>query len=179
MVFRIAQSTSSRPDRPQAEKELSFLKYTDYYPVHAQATSFGLELEDGTLGGCVLCEPDPDKYFRILARDYAARMEALLPGSYDAFLEAQDYIREFGADYPAHLHINVSPAAQNLGAGSRLMDRLVQELEARGVPGVCLGMQAGRSQAVHFYRKNGFSVLKDTGDTLFMGRKLNPARQPE
>lgn len=172
-VRAASRKASLHQDRTLRQWELAALKYVDYYPCHAGSTSLGLELEDGTLAGYVLCATDPDAYFRQLEQEYAPAMEALMPGSYEPFLEAQSYIREFARDYPAHLHINVVPEAQNLKAGTRLMEALLALLKEKGIPGVCLGVDSSRKQAVHFYEKNGFHVLRDAGDTLFMGRSTD------
>lgn len=170
-IRQVARAASKHPGRTARQQALSDIKYVDYYPCHAGDTSLALELEDGTLAAYVLCAPDSQAYFRTLEQEYRPQMETLEPGSYDPFLEAQSYIRDFAADYPAHLHINVVPQAQNLHAGTRLMQNLLQLLEEKGIPGVCLGVDSSRAQAVHFYQKNGFQVLRDDGDTLFMGRK--------
>ncbi len=53
------------------------------------------------------------------------------------------------------------------------MQALLKRLKEKGIPGVCLGVDSSRKQAVHFYEKNGFTVLRDAGDTLFMGRRTD------
>ncbi len=169
----VSRKASLHQDRTPEQWALAALKYVDYYPCHAGDTSLALELEDGSFAGYVLCAPDADAYFQTLEQEYRPQIETLSPGSYAPFLEAQSYIREFAREYPAHLHINVVPEAQNLRAGSRLMQALLKRLKEKGIPGVCLGVDSSRKQAVHFYEKNGFTVLRDAGDTLFMGRRTD------
>jgi len=65
------------------------------------------------------------------------------------------------ADYPAHLHIDLLPCLQGKGTGRALMDALFTELRRQNVPGLHLGVSASNTGAVAFYRKLGFSVIKE------------------
>jgi GNAT superfamily N-acetyltransferase len=76
------------------------------------------------------------------------------------------------AAYPAHLHIDLLPEIQGRGAGRLLMDTLNAELLRRGVPGVHLGVNAENSGAIAFYRKMGFSVLREEPWGPIMGKAL-------
>ncbi|MFA6029312.1 MAG: GNAT family N-acetyltransferase [Elusimicrobiota bacterium] len=60
------------------------------------------------------------------------------------------------ARYPAHLHMNVSPAFQRRGVGRVLLGRLFEELGSAGVPGAHLICGAG---AEGFYARAGFETL--------------------
>ncbi|MET9337064.1 GNAT family N-acetyltransferase [Nonomuraea sp. NPDC003804] len=62
--------------------------------------------------------------------------------------------------YPAHLHIDVLPRGQGAGLGRRLMRTLLDELRAREVPGLHLGVGAGNAGAFAFYQAMGFSVVR-------------------
>jgi GNAT superfamily N-acetyltransferase len=64
-------------------------------------------------------------------------------------------------DYPAHLHIDLLPCLQGKGTGRALMEALFTELKRQKVPGLHLGVGASNTGAIAFYRKIGFSVLKD------------------
>ena len=89
---------------------------------------------------------------------------------------------EFLLHYPAHLHINLLPGYQGQGHGSALMERLLKELGALGVPGVHLGTNSANEKAVGFYKKLGFELLDEKpgdmwgagGDlkSLVFGKKL-------
>ncbi|WP_394550887.1 GNAT family N-acetyltransferase [Agromyces sp. MMS24-JH15] len=63
------------------------------------------------------------------------------------------------AEYPAHLHIDLVPAAQGRGLGRALIDRLRAELAARGVRAVHLSMDPGNTPARAFYDRLGFHEL--------------------
>jgi ribosomal protein S18 acetylase RimI-like enzyme len=62
-------------------------------------------------------------------------------------------------DYPAHLHIDILPAAQGQGWGRRLIEQFIANLRAHGVPGVHLGVGAKNTNAIAFYGRVGFSRL--------------------
>lgn len=74
--------------------------------------------------------------------------------------------------YPAHLHIDLLPAARGHGLGRALVDRFTNELRARGVPGLFLGVSAQNAGAVGFYRHLGMTVLQEEPGTLVMGLSL-------
>jgi ribosomal protein S18 acetylase RimI-like enzyme len=75
--------------------------------------------------------------------------------------------------YPAHLHIDLLPEIQGKGWGKVLMDTLFAELERRKIPGVHLGVGAGNTAALGFYKKIGFSVLQNEAWGITMGKELS------
>ena len=76
--------------------------------------------------------------------------------------------------YPAHLHIDLLPAAQGHGDGRRLMKRFLETLRSRGVPGVHLGVSAANHGALAFYAKQGFHELpvSDVPGARYLGMRL-------
>ena len=60
--------------------------------------------------------------------------------------------------YPAHLHINLSPHMQSKGGGSMLMTHFLDHLRKNHVTGVHLGTTNQNLKAVPFYQKHGFSL---------------------
>ena len=81
--------------------------------------------------------------------------------------------REF-AGYPAHLHIDLLPAAQGHGDGRRLMEQFLSTLRFLGVPGVHLGVSAANHGALAFYAKQGFHQLpvSDVPGARYLGMRL-------
>jgi GNAT superfamily N-acetyltransferase len=77
------------------------------------------------------------------------------------------------ARFPAHLHIDLVPSLQGRGVGSRLMERLLEVLVERSVPGVHLGVDPRNTGAVHFYGRHGFRVIEADGVGVTMGRRLD------
>lgn len=58
--------------------------------------------------------------------------------------------------YPAHLHIDLLPAAQGHGLGRRLMEQWFALLRERHVPGAHLYVSSANTRAVAFYEHLGF-----------------------
>jgi ribosomal protein S18 acetylase RimI-like enzyme len=73
-------------------------------------------------------------------------------------------------EYPAHLHINLLPAAQSGGWGRRLIEAELQELRAHASPGVHLGVSPKNVRAQGFYRHVGFTDISRNGQVLFSMR---------
>ncbi|MEO5921562.1 MAG: GNAT family N-acetyltransferase [Pseudolysinimonas sp.] len=67
-------------------------------------------------------------------------------------------IEEF-EDYPAHLHVDLLPAAQGQGWGTKLIGRLRSELADVGVPGLFASLDVQNVAARGFYEKIGFTEL--------------------
>ena len=76
----------------------------------------------------------------------------------------------------AHLHIDLLPEFQRQGFGRRLTQRLVDELRARGVPGLHLSLAVTNTAARAFYAHLGFRELgSSTPDAPLLGLELGPA----
>lgn len=63
------------------------------------------------------------------------------------------------ARYPAHLHVDLLPAAQGGGHGRRLLGALFDALRTARVPGVHLGVSLRNTAAIGFYEHLGFRWL--------------------
>jgi ribosomal protein S18 acetylase RimI-like enzyme len=79
---------------------------------------------------------------------------------------------EIAEPYPAHLHIDLLERARGRGLGRLLIDRLLGELRARGVPGVHLGVDAANTNAIGFYGHLGFREVGREPGGLLMGLRL-------
>jgi ribosomal protein S18 acetylase RimI-like enzyme len=80
-------------------------------------------------------------------------------------------------DYPSHLHIDLLPQAQRGGWGRRLLERLFDQLAARGSTGVHLGVSTANTNAVEFYRHIGFDLWGGPNDVqLTFVRRLGDGR---
>lgn len=73
------------------------------------------------------------------------------------------------ADYPAHLHIDLLPAAQGQGWGRVLMDTFFARLRLMSVPGVHLGVATSNPRAVGFYARLGLRVLRTDDESQVLG----------
>jgi len=78
--------------------------------------------------------------------------------------------------YPSHLHIDLMPRMHRRGYGTQMMEQLIDRLQAKGSPGVHLGMAANNDRAYQFYKRLSFVELCRRGEgddeTLYMGKRL-------
>jgi GNAT superfamily N-acetyltransferase len=78
-------------------------------------------------------------------------------------------------DYPAHLHINVTPQWRNHRLGAALIERFVLWARLHSVEGIHL-VTSSTSRSIPFYRRSGFHELWtfpwNSGTSVCMGRKL-------
>jgi GNAT superfamily N-acetyltransferase len=58
--------------------------------------------------------------------------------------------------WPAHLHIDLLPAARGTGLGAALMERWLQQLQEAGSPGCHLLTLVENTRALKFFEKSGF-----------------------
>ena len=80
--------------------------------------------------------------------------DLVMRGFYPSVMEIEEL-----ADYPAHLHIDLMPAAQGKGWGRKMIGRLRSELADVGVPGVFAALDAENVTARGFYERIGFTEL--------------------
>jgi ribosomal protein S18 acetylase RimI-like enzyme len=73
------------------------------------------------------------------------------------------------ARFPAHLHINLLESARGRGLGHGLLERFLQRLEARGVPGVQLSTTDRNVAALRLYERAGFQVFSSSETKLYAG----------
>jgi ribosomal protein S18 acetylase RimI-like enzyme len=81
------------------------------------------------------------------------------------------------ARYPAHLHIDLLPAAQGNGHGRELIDTFCAAVAAAGAPGVHVCVASENTRALGFYDRIGFTRLAvdDPGPVTYLGRDVRPA----
>ena len=82
------------------------------------------------------------------------------------------------AAYPAHLHIDLEARARGRGLGRVLIEGLLTDLRARGVPGVHLGVDVANANAIAFYRHLGFRDVATEPGGLLMGLTLSSTSVP-
>lgn len=120
----------------------------------------------GEVVGYVLGASDHDRYRLALARVVARQVGRAWPTG--ATLHSLRYLWRAArhpsphADwqaYPAHLHLNLLPAARGAGTGRRLLEAHLSVLGGLGVPGVQLSTTTENVAALGLYRRLGFEVL--------------------
>ncbi|MFF3064892.1 GNAT family N-acetyltransferase [Oerskovia sp. NPDC057915] len=73
--------------------------------------------------------------------------------------------------FPAHLHVDLLPAAQGGGNGRRLLEVFFDTLRERGVQGVHLGVSETNTSAIGFYEHLGLERVP-TDEGYVLGLKL-------
>ncbi len=87
----------------------------------------------------------------------------------DAGYEPEFMLNAHVEGFPAHLHIDLLPAAQGSGSGRALMRQLGLAAVAAHVPGIHLGVARSNAGALAFYDRLGFRELSADADTAWLG----------
>jgi ribosomal protein S18 acetylase RimI-like enzyme len=148
-----ADATAAYPD-PRELTERYAAPYLDLEP----GLAFVAEQDggqDGEQGGEVLGYVLGASDTRAFAARFAAR-ESSLSEAARAEHAAGMLVPEI-AEFPAHLHVDLLPAAQGRGAGRMLVETLLDALRAAGVPGVHLEVDPRNTGALAFYPRLGFA----------------------
>lgn len=156
------------------------------YPAHDPSWCWTAVDDDDRPLGYLVGAPDTAAFVawwrRAWSPGFAARWGAVDPGP-DAWLvergrhpegmvpDAVDLAR-----CPAHLHIDLLPAAQGAGVGRRLMEVLLDRLRAEGVPGVHLGLDPANARARGFYERLGFRSVTPAADVMVLDVRTAAAR---
>ena len=127
----------------------------------------------------VYAEHDPDWF--LLAQDETGRVLGYLAGSpatNDEHVRLNPYLEAFRPvleRFPAHLHINFSPAARGLGLGSRLLSEFERRLRESSVPGVHL-VTGAAERNVGFYMRHGYleasRIRIGSAELVLLGKSL-------
>jgi ribosomal protein S18 acetylase RimI-like enzyme len=67
------------------------------------------------------------------------------------------------AEYPAHLHINLTAAARGHGVGRQLVERFYEQMRAAGVRGVHAAVSGANAGGQQFFQALGFIELGRRG----------------
>lgn len=115
---------------------------------------------------CGLTRPWNDPY-KDIARKLTVQRELFLVGELDGRVVASVM-----AGYEGHRgwvnSLTVAPALQGRGHGAALMQRVEQELLARGCPKVSLLVRTSNDAVLAFYRRRGYAV----DEAVPLGKRL-------
>ena len=148
----------------------------------ADASLCTVVVDDAGVAGYLVATDDTTRFEQWCERSWWPALREQYP--MDAALDPRDadlvrllHAPEVSAastvrDFPAHLHINLLPRLQGLGLGRSLIERLLEQLRSRTVPGVHLGVSATNSRAIAFYEHLGFRQIDSEPDGLIMGMRL-------
>ena len=168
-VRRICLATC---DDPQllAQPKVLYLLYADYYLNEEAKHCFVATLE-GQVIGYVLASFDQKHFAKAMKEKGFPLLKKLDPKLYRRE-KAYLFLARFWHAYPAHLHVDIDPAYQHQGIGSRLIENLIATMRINHVKGVHLSVSPSHSIARHFYLRNGFKTLFRWPGAYFLGRKL-------
>lgn len=156
--------------------------YATPYVLHAPDLAWVALDDTGQAAGYVIASADVLEFDRWRERQWWPALRERFPlgsvpeGSRDEQLISwalhAPISRDAGlvSEFPAELHIDLLPTLQGLGCGRRLMDTALAALEARGVPGVHLGVSSVNERAVGFYRHLGFVELDRGPGVVWFGK---------
>lgn len=153
-----------------SDREVFADLHSFYYTDVASDSSFVIE-DDGEVIGYLLGCLDSVRYrawvksdleARILKRAFA-RGVFLRPGTAPLvwrfvvdWLREKPHFGDAGDEYPAHLHINLLPRGRKRGLGGLLIKNYFELLRANGLSGVFLETTAENTNAVGFFKSQGF-----------------------
>ncbi|ADU67695.1 GNAT family N-acetyltransferase [Pantoea sp. At-9b] len=143
---------------------------------------FALVLEQqGEVVGYAVAVPDTRAFEAILNQQWwpilqaqyrATRASAPLDSKVlDAIHQPDAAAEQLVSQWPAHLHINLLPAAQQGGWGRKLIEQLLTLLRQAGVTGVHLGVSLQNEQVCGFYQRLGFTPIVRS-NAIYMGQLL-------
>ncbi len=163
------------------DPELLGLFYAAPYAVYEPDLCFVLT-HNGRSNGYILGTRDTDEFHARCEQEWfpTLRERYPLPAEEDRSADAgmiraihQGFRNEKNvAAYPAHLHIDILPAGQGQGLGSKLMATFLDHLRQIGSPGVHLGVSKRNPRAIRFYEREGFHVIKEYEGGIDMGKYL-------
>ncbi len=74
--------------------------------------------------------------------------------------------------YPAHLHIDLLPAAQGKGQGRKLMQVFIDRLTELKIPALHLEVGKANPGAIQFYQRLGFTQIHEYEFSIAFGMRL-------
>lgn len=155
----------------EKKKKTLTLTYAEYYCEREGDLCFALADDNDNAVGYILGARDNKKYEKQFLK-YVMKIAKISPSAAVSSYFGSKIYKPYYNDYPAHLHIDILPDYQHSGYGTQLMDALKNEMKSRNISGVMLCVGSNNENAIKFYKKNGFEVLKNLAGGIMMGFKL-------
>jgi ribosomal protein S18 acetylase RimI-like enzyme len=142
--------------------------FLEPYPALEPGSAFVLEL-DGVPAGYVVGTVDTREFVARWRDDWLPEARRRHPGRapsaeerwlWDALLQPEGMLTPFVDECPAHLHIDLLPAAQGRGWGRALMRAFGARAVAAGAGGIHLRLDQANTGAIAFYERLGFTMLE-------------------
>lgn len=145
--------------------------YCNYYIENEPENCFVLVDENDDAQGYILCSSDIKKFksgFKKYLPIIKANAGKSIKEVYGEFIGTL----VFSVAYPAHMHIDINYDYTGHGDGTKMLKRLFEHLKSKNVKGLMLIVGSGNTEAIRFYKRNGFKVLFQGFDGTVMGIKL-------
>ena len=128
----------------------------------------------GTRDSSMFNDTCEKKWFPELRKRYSLpnKEDDTLEANFIRYLHCKQTTSKWNHDYPAHLHIDILPIAQNKGYGSKLIKVFLDQLNCLNVKGVHLVVSKKNQNAIGFYKKVGFHELNEMGESIVFGQNL-------
>lgn len=163
----ICIETSIGHDAPEKEKSFILNLYCDYYIEQEPQNSFALADDNDEAVGYILCSENMKRYIKDM-KPYRASIKKL--GFFRYLYSWGEIIGHLPASKKckAHMHIDILPDYQHKGYGTQLINTLTDSLKAKNINSVMLVVNTGNTNAVKFYKKNGFRSFLNFGKGILM-----------
>lgn len=136
--------------------------YLRYYPDYCFVAE-----EDGDVIGYILSTPNTLEQEKQFVENILPEIKSIVSRNDPFYTELADFKSDkemtgnIVAEYPAHLHINLTSRCQHKGIGSKLMVAMEENLKCNGINKIHLGVMADNPNAVNFYKKHGYKTVKE------------------
>lgn len=184
-VCRLTGDSGQDASALHADPDLLGHVWAGPYLVAPNAVAQVVQDDRGVAGYCVAV-PDTAAFERWLEAEWLPPLRAHHPPGTGATAADAALVRRLHhwppadpalvASYPAHLHVDLLPRLQGQGWGRRLVEAVLGELAAGGVPGVHLGVGAANHGALGFYPRLGFTEAGGDEHARVFVRRLAPGR---
>ena len=141
--------------------------YNDYFTDCEPQHIFVAADENDEAVGYVICSADTKRFLKEMRRRYIPEAARRHPEMLFVALAYVAAVLRHGKNYPAHLHIDILPAYQHVGAGTALIDALRSHLHDCGVQTVYINSMTYDTPAYKFYKKYGFTEAGKLGFGFF------------
>ncbi len=159
------------PEDPPTLQEFVLHTFCDYYIDHEPHNCFVLDDDNGKAVGYVICAEDYDTYKKIFDEEYLELTRPQGEGLYNWAKTSTVLQAKYKDEYPAHLHIDLTPPYHRKGFGGQLIKALCRHLAQKGVKGVMLTVGDKNVNGINFYKKCGFTLLEHADTDVAFGIK--------
>ena len=132
--------------------------------------------------GYIIGTKDSQKFYEKCEKDWFPQLRKRypFPEENDKTLDAKIIMRIHDGhkvkpellNYPAHLHIDLLPEAQGQGVGKKITNIFIDKLKELNVPALHLEVGKRNSGAIKFYKKLGFTIIKEYEYSIAFGIKF-------